>query len=438
MRLSQIDLTPEQIEAFGAELEALEQRTRADLGEKDAAHIRKIMKLAQTMDTTGRVLLLASLFPPAWLAGTTLLGVAKILDNMEIGHNVMHGQYDFMKDPVINTHYEWDTVCPGEQWRHSHNYVHHTFTNVLGLDHDIGYRVARLSEEQPWHPKWLLNLPNTFWLATLFEWGVGVHDTNIADAYLEMDRSKLERELVPPRMRKISRQVLKDYVLFPLLSGPMALPVLAGNAVANVIRNYWTWAVIFCGHFPEGTAVFTEEQIKNETRGQWYLRQMAGSANIEGSHAMHIMTGHLSHQIEHHLFPTIPAWRYPEMAKEVQAIAKKYGVPYVTGTFGHQLGQVIKRIAKMSLPQNLDELLNWRANAKAMARVKRAGTDVLKGKRKPGVDAPVPPLSRETQELLATRHSEAQEARKKRAPSAVRKVSAALKKSSSWLSTNAA
>ena len=353
-----------------------------------------------------------------------MLGIAKILDNMEIGHNVMHGQYDFMKDPVINTNYEWDTMAPGEQWRHGHNYVHHTFTNVLGLDHDIGYRVARLSEEQPWHPKWLFgNLVNTFFLATFFEWGVGVHDVNAADAYFENDISKLEVDLIPALAKKIARQVLKDYVLFPLLSGPMALPVLAGNATANIIRNYWTWAVIYCGHFPEGTAVFTEDQIRNETRGQWYLRQMMGSANIEGSHAMHIMTGHLSHQIEHHLFPTIPAWRYPEMAVEVRAIAKKYGVPYVTGSFGHQLSQVIKRIARMSLPLNLEDALNWRENAKANAKLKTEGHEVLKGKRKPGYHLPRVVKSEQPRETTASK---------------ARSIVSALRKSSGWLSRKAA
>jgi fatty acid desaturase len=390
MRLTKIDLTPEQIESLGAELYDLEQRTRAKVGEEDAKYIRQVMKLARNMDTAGRIALMASVFPPAWLAGTVMLGIAKILDNMEVGHNVMHGQYDFMKDPLINTSYEWDTMAPGDQWRHSHNYVHHTFTNVLGLDHDIGYRVTRMSEHQPWHPKWLLNLNNTFWLATFFEWGVGVHDTNIADAYFEMDATKLERELVVPLAKKASRQLLKDYVLFPVLAGPMALPVLAGNFFANIIRNYWTWAVIFCGHFPDGTALFTEEQIANETRGQWYLRQMLGSANIEGGKTMHLMTGHLSHQIEHHLFPTIPAWRYPEMAKEVQAIAKKYGLPYNTGTFAQQIGSVIKRIARLSLPQNLDELMNWRKNAKTIAALKTRGSEVVKGKRKAGesIDTP--------------------------------------------------
>lgn len=394
MRLTNIDLTPEQIEAFGAELDALEQRTRAKIGEEDAAYIRKIMKRARTMDATGRALLMASVFPPAWLAGTALLGLAKILDNMEIGHNVMHGQYDFMNDPVINTNYEWDGVPPNEHWRHSHNYVHHTFTNVLGLDHDIGYRVIRLSEHQPWHPKWLLNLNNTFWLATFFEWGVGVHDLNAADAYFEMNPKRLELDKLPLLAKKIARQVLKDYVLFPLLAGPMFLPVLAGNFMANIIRNYWTWAVIFCGHFPEGTALFTEEQIKDETRGQWYLRQMLGSANIEGSKLLYLMTGHLSHQIEHHLFPTIPAWRYPEMAKEVRAIAEKYGIPYNAGPFGRQIGNVIKRIARLSFPVSLDDALNWRKNAKAMAKAKEEGLKVLKGERRPGVQpGPLPTVA---------------------------------------------
>jgi fatty acid desaturase len=62
-----------------------------------------------------------------------------------------------------------------------------------------------------------------------------------------------------------------------------------------------------CGHFPEGVQVFERRSIKDETRGQWYLRQMMGSANVSGSRTMHFMTGNLSHQIEHHLFPDLPS-----------------------------------------------------------------------------------------------------------------------------------
>lgn len=354
MQLSTTQLTPEQTEAFGRELDAIAERVQAQLGEEDARYIRRLMRTAKNLDLTGRALLMASFFPPAWLAGTALLGVAKILDNMEIGHNVMHGQYDFMRDEHINSDYEWDTVCPGDQWRHSHNYVHHTFTNVIGVDDDVGYGITRLSEEQPWQPKSLLNLSNTFLLATLFQWGVGAHDSHVAELWQK--DGKTDWKKFRKFLRKAGRQTLKDYVLFPLLAGPMALPVFLGNLTANLIRNYWAWAVIFCGHFPDGTCVFTEEQIEGETRGQWYARQVLGSCNIEGSKLLYLMTGHLSHQIEHHLFPTLPAWRYPQVAAEVRATCEKYGLPYHTGPMHRQVGQVIRRIGKMSLPRNWAEV----------------------------------------------------------------------------------
>ncbi len=112
-------------------------------------------------------------------------------------------------------------------------------------------------------------------------------------------------------MRKIRKQALKDYVLFPALTGPLFPLTFAGNAVANLVRNVWAFNIIFCGHFPAGVASFSEEETENETRGHWYLRQMLGSANIKGSKLMHVMSGNLSHQIEHHLFPDLPARRYP-------------------------------------------------------------------------------------------------------------------------------
>lgn len=118
------------------------------------------------------------------------------------------------------------------------------------------------------------------------------------------------------------------------------------------MRNVWTYSIIFCGHFPPtGAQTFTSEECQNETRGQWYLRQMLGSANITGSPPLfHIMSGNLSHQIEHHLFPDIPASRYPSMSAEVQEICERYGLPYNTGSLSHQLASTWKKIAKLSLP----------------------------------------------------------------------------------------
>jgi len=121
-----------------------------------------------------------------------------------------------------------------------------------------------------------------------------------------------------------------------------------------VARNLWSSQVIYNGHFPEEVEQFPESVIENETRGQWYVRQLLGSANFEGSRLMHVMSGNLSFQIEHHLFPDMPAHRYARIAPEVRAICEKHGLPYNTGSFMRQSLSVWKRIFKLSLPSKTE------------------------------------------------------------------------------------
>jgi NADPH-dependent stearoyl-CoA 9-desaturase len=345
------ELTPEQMEAFGAEMDAIRAKVVADLGERDLDYIRKIIRAQRGLEVAGRGLLFLSFLPPAWLAGTAALGVAKILDNMEIGHNVMHGQYDWTKIPELNSkEFEWDTACPGDQWRHSHNYMHHTHTNVHGMDRDIGYGILRMSEDQPWRPYYLGNPLYAFGLATFFQYGVALHDMEterIASGEIKLSDKK---DIANGIWQKVRRQTLKDYVLFPALAFPIFPLVLAGNAVANLMRNYWSYMIIFCGHFPDGTHEFTIEETENETRGGWYYRQLLGSANLEGGKLFHIMSGNLSHQIEHHLFPDLPAHRYADIAVEVRAACERYGLPYNSGPLYKQFGSVVKKIFRLALP----------------------------------------------------------------------------------------
>lgn len=270
---------------------------------------------------------------------------------MEIGHNVMHGQYDWTGDPALaGSRYEWDIVCPSDDWRHSHNYEHHTFTNIVGKDRDIGYQFLRVAEEQPWELRHLAQPITVLWLALFFQWGVGMHDLRVAETTRgEQSLAELWRRS-RPFLAKASWQVAKDYVVFPALAGPNAPRVLAGNALANTARNLWTFAVIFCGHFPDGVRFYTEEETRGESRGQWYVRQINGSANLEGGRWMHVLTGHLSHQIEHHLFPDLPASRYPEMAPRVREICARYGQTYASGSLARQLASVATRIVKLAWP----------------------------------------------------------------------------------------
>ncbi len=351
---NQLVLSYEEVEELGRELDELRARIVADLGERDREYIYKIIKAQRGFEVAGRGLAYLGWFPPAWIAGVAALSVSKILDNMEIGHNVMHGQYDWMREPSLNSReFEWDTVCPSDQWRHSHNYMHHTFTNILGEDRDIGYGILRMDRDQKWNPYYLGNLAYATALMVGFEWGVMLHDLEVENIVAGKRKWTDVKGLVKGMWRKAGKQVLKDYVVYPALTGPLFPLTLAGNVSANLIRNLWTFSIIFCGHFPSGVQTFTPEECENETKGQWYLRQMLGSANITGSPLFHIMSGNLSHQIEHHLFPDIPANRYPEMAPEVQAICEKYGLPYNTGTFSHQIGSTWKKIAKLSLPNSM-------------------------------------------------------------------------------------
>ncbi|WP_454256162.1 fatty acid desaturase family protein [Pseudomonas sp. Marseille-Q8238] len=349
-------LSDDELDAFGAELDALRSRTLADLGEVDARYIRRVRGAVRLCCWSGRLLLMAGWFPPTWLLGSLLLGLGKILENMELGHNVIHGQYDWMNDPEFaGRSYEWDIAGPADFWRHTHNHVHHTWTNVLGMDDDVGYGVVRLFPEQRWKPfyRW-----QPLWVtlqALLFQYAVAIQHLRLDKLY----KGKIGKDEVRPLARqfgaKLVRQWGKDYLLFPLLAlllGANALAVLAGNALANLLRNLWTFMVIFCGHFTEKAAVFSKESVEGESRGHWYLRQLRGSSNLSGGRLFHILTGNLSHQIEHHLFPDLPARRYAALAVEVREIAERYGQVYNCGSLAAQFSTVMRRIWIYRLPGN--------------------------------------------------------------------------------------
>ena len=351
-------LSDEQIEQLGAEFDAIRKEIEESRGAADAAYIRRLIMVHRALLMAGRVTLFASGvrvkgWRPAWIAGASLLGVAKILENMEIGHNVMHGQWDWMNDPEIHSsHWEWDTLQPAEQWKHSHNFIHHQFTNVLGMDNDIGYGIIRVTREQKWHPMNLGNIIYNTALGLLFEWGVSLHDLDIeAIRKGTKDKKELKRQLKAIN-KKWRTQLGKDYLFFPALTGPFFLHTLTANATANLMRNVWSYLIIFCNHFPDGAEHFTKEELDNETQNEWYLRQMLASSNFSGGRMMHIMSGNLGFQIEHHLFPDLPSNRYAEISIKVRDIAQRYNLPYTSGPLYRQYWQVWRTIAKMSLPNS--------------------------------------------------------------------------------------
>jgi NADPH-dependent stearoyl-CoA 9-desaturase len=333
--------------------------------------------------------------------------MAKILENMEIGHNVLHGQWDWMNDPVINSRaWDWDTASTAEAWRHSHNYIHHTYTNILGKDRDLGYEVMRIDPAQAWHPVYLLQPFYNVLLAMLFEWGVAVHDLNFTAIRAgEKDATQLRKEL-KGIAGKARAQITKDYIAWPLISGLVMTAIeaaviaarsrdesrrqglsrkarramrraarrsgssdgllsqlvarrsfrepftrtLTADVAANLIRNVWSYAIIFCGHFPDQTYTFTQEETAEESRGAWYVRQLVGAANIDGGPLFHVISGNLGYQVEHHLYPDMPASRYSEIAPKIKDICERYALPYNSGRFSKQWFMVHRTIFRLALP----------------------------------------------------------------------------------------
>ncbi len=395
-------LSPEDIEAIGVRLDEIRQEILDDRGEPDAAYIRRMIKTQRYLELGSRAVLLGSVFPPAFIAGTVGLSVSKILENMEIGHNILHGQWDWMRDPKIHsTTWEWDMATPAEQWKHSHNQVHHTYTNVVGKDNDLGYGIMRVDEDQPWHPFFLVQPLWNFVNACFFEYGIAAYDLELG-RNLKIPKDKRSPEFqaaVKQVKKKIRNQATKDYLVHPALSIPTGsfLPTLVANFTANVVRNLWSHSIIMCGHFPEGVETFEKNSIDGESRGEWYVRQMLGSANISGSKALHIMSGNLSHQIEHHLFPDLPSNRYAEVAPKVKALFEQYDLNYCTRPLVPQVYSAWHKVFRLSLPngwlattnkRNLPSQLTMLYKiATADKRKRRVMTRLLERKAKQDYDA---------------------------------------------------
>jgi linoleoyl-CoA desaturase len=350
-----VHLSDADIESLATELDAIRQEIEDSRGERDSRYIYRVIAGQRALEVASRVMLAGSARRSVRWAGAATLGVAKIIENMEIGHNVMHGQWDWMNDPEVHSStWEWDNAGASKHWRYTHNFLHHKYTNILGVDNDLGFSLLRVTRDQRWAPFNLGNLAYNAILALIFEWGVGLQHLEVGRIY----RGKHDREAAGVKLRefgaKAGRQVLKDYIAYPAVTslspGATFTSTLKANLVANIIRNLWSNAVIFCGHFPDGAEKFTKTDMVGETKGQWYLRQMLGTANFENGPVLRFMSGNLCFQIEHHLFPDLPSNRLYGISSRVREICDKYDLPYTTGSFAVQYYKSWRTIAKMSLP----------------------------------------------------------------------------------------
>src|SRR3984957_4217095 len=261
------------VEELAAALEAIRHDIEASRGAKDRAYIVRAIAFQRCLEIAARLAIAGTKGKCGWAVGTAALAAAKCIENMELGHNISHGQWDWMNDPEIHSStWEWDMAGVASQWQNSHNYKHHVFSNVVGVDDDLGFRVLRVTRDEEWQVHAWTQAGRALVLALLFEWGVALHCLLSVQERETTDAGKAAHRNV--LLRKMARQIGKDYVVFPALSRRRWWRTLGANVVANGLRNVWAYIVIVCGHFTDGAEKFDPSVLESETKPEWYLRQM--------------------------------------------------------------------------------------------------------------------------------------------------------------------
>ena len=348
------------LESFRRHLDELHERVKADVGQKDLDYVRRLHRFSRAAGWTGRALIALSPGPLSFGLGVLSLFVHKQLQATEIGHTVLHGAYDKIEGdhPFQSKTWWWDTPIDEEAWRLEHNVKHHQYTNVVGRDPDVRYGFTRLNEHVPYADEHKHQLAGGILTWFGFGFWMNAHATGLTDVYIRKpgDYDVIDAQ-DPAQVKEAHRKAFRkwipyyarEFVLFPLLSGPFFLKTILGNALTEVMRDVYSSATIWCGHVGEATSSFPEG-TKAGGRAKWYAMQVEASNNFEVPLPISMLCGGLDRQIEHHLFPRLAPPRLREIAPEVRQICEAHGVEYRSESWGRTLVKALKQVFRLQNP----------------------------------------------------------------------------------------
>jgi linoleoyl-CoA desaturase len=340
------------------ELDAIHERVRAELGQEDLSHIEAMDRLSRRLTIAGRVLIHFGLDPLSFGAGVIALAAAHQLQAIEIGHSALHGAYDQLPgaERFHSTRFRWCGEIDEEAWRRAHNLLHHGHTNIAGRDPDLQVGLARWSAHVPYHPAHRLQIPIAL-TYTLFWWtGMSLHTIGVLDVYtrarseMVIARDRSPRTIWNAHRRALRKMVpykLKNYVVYPALAGPWFLKVMAGNWLADGLRDVYSALTIYSNHIGDAVATYPKQR-RATSRGDWFRMQIEATNNFEVPHWMSVLCGGLDRHIEHHLFPRLPPNRLREIAPEVRAICERHGITYRTASWPATLARSFRVLASLA------------------------------------------------------------------------------------------
>ena len=355
-------------DSFGAELDDLHRRAKAEVGEEDLTYIRRVNRFSRGCMVAGRGLVMFGPGPLSFVAGVGCLWLYKQLQTTEIGHTVLHGAFNRIEgaESYHSRDFEWQAPIDERSWISGHNGKHHGLTNVAGEDPDIDFGHARLTEETPHRFIHYLQVPLTLLTFPIFSVAMNAHFTGIVDLYVRPPGS--ETHFVPDRsdaskreawtkfMRKAKPYYAWEFGFYPLLAGPRFFRVLLANVISEGLRDVYTAATIYCGHIGEDVESFPAG-TRPRSKGERYAMQVQSANNFDVPWAVSVLCGGLDRQIEHHLFPALPTNRLREVSAEVREICAKHEVPYRAASWPRTLGKAFRQLRKLSKPTAEEELV---------------------------------------------------------------------------------
>lgn len=294
---------------------------------------------------------------PGWamLAGCAVMGVAMAGIGFSVSHDALHGAYSSNQKVNAAIGFTFDLLgASGYMWKITHNVIHHTYTNIHGIDEDLEVtpllRLSPLAKHHPWQRFQHLYAPIAYSMSTI-NW-VFVKDFDLFSRknlgpYLDKKHPRMQYGLLV-----FSKLFALTWMLvLPLLFLNVAWwQVLIGFLTMHLIGGTILGVIFQLAHVVEQTQHPVPDDLGRMPNG-WLVHEMLTTANFcVGNRLLTWYCGGLNHQIEHHLFPKTCSVHYPAISVIVRQVAQEHGIPYhlnptFAGAFGSHL-KMLKRLGR--------------------------------------------------------------------------------------------
>ena len=264
-----------------------------------------------------------------------LMGLGMVGIGCGVMHDSNHGSYSNNK--LLNGMLARIATLVGGYhvtWRLQHNILHHTYTNIEGLDDDIEaggmLRFSPHSKKYAFHKYQHLYAWVLYGLLTL-QWAT-IKDFKQVYDYHNRGLLRKEKKSLPLTMFQLSLYKLAYYayvlVLPMIFSGVAWYYVLIGFVIMHFVAGLLLSCIFQLAHVME-ECEFPEPDSDRKMKNNWAVHQLLNTANFSPkSKIMAYFVGGLNRQIEHHLFPQICHVHYKDIAPIVKKTAQQYNLPY--------------------------------------------------------------------------------------------------------------